>query len=320
MEESMDILGIGGVALDTIQVVDHLPIRDGFSTVLSTHRMLGGSGVNVLVQAQKLGAQTASISKVSNDDDSRRIIDCLVRDGIDVRGVISDTHGYPAPHCLIYVDGNGEKCLILDGGEGMPALNEEEARLELVDETSVLYLDLNPPELSLKAARQAKELGKKVVLNLQEDLQTVLAKGIDTTFIRRFLRYVDVFAPCQASIRPWSGSDDPQEQISFIRQFFAGTIVLTLADQGVAACDEDGRTVTLPAFDVAVKDTTGAGDAFIGAFMTQLLIGARPLRDSLLFSSACAAMTCQELGAQSSPDFTQASNFLSTHSLEVTHE
>lgn len=316
----MDILGIGGVALDTIQVVDHLPIRDGFCTVQSERRMLGGSGVNVLVQAQRLGAQTATISKVSSDADSDVIIESLVECGIDIRGVVRDGGGYPAPHCLIYVDNHGEKALVLDAVESLPGLAENEVRFDLVDETSVLYLDLNPPDLSLRAAQQAKRLGKKVVLNMQEDLETVFAKGIDRAYIDDFLHSVDVFAPCQANIRPLSGSDNPREQIAFIRTKFDGTILLTLADKGVVAVDDNNQYVSFRAFDIDVKDTTGAGDAFIGAFMTKSLIEGLALQESVRYSSACAAITCMGFGAQTSPNADQVRAFLSSHTLEVNND
>ncbi|MFT8988162.1 MAG: carbohydrate kinase family protein [Bifidobacterium psychraerophilum] len=311
----MDILGLGGSALDTIKVVDHLPIRDGFCTVLSTRRMLGGSGTNVLVQAQRLGARTATISKVAQDADSDLIISSLQELGVDTRGVIRQSGGYQAPHCLIYVDENGEKALVLDsdGGKSLPAVEEAEASLQLIDEASIVYLDLNPARLSLTAAIRAKEQGKLVVFNMQEDFATVLSKGVDRDFLIEFLNHVDVFAPCQEGIGPFSGSYQTDEQIDFIRGFFSGLIVLTKGGRGVTAVDELGSRYDIPAFSIAAKDTTGAGDSFIGALMTEHLLRDQPLESSLRFASACAALTCMEYGALSSPTREEAETFLSEH-------
>lgn len=308
----MDILGLGGSALDTIKVVDHLPIRDGFCTVHTTMRMLGGSGTNVLVQAQRLGAQTASISKIADDSDSDLIFNGLRDIGVDTRGVIRQSGGFQAPHCLIYVDEQGEKALVLDsdGGKGLPAISQSEASLDLIDETSILYVDLTPADLSLVAVKRAKALGKLVVFNMQEDFSTVLAKGIDRQFLIEFLQYVDVFAPCQEGIAPFAGSSDIDVQVAFIRQYFQGLIVLTRGSAGVSAVDELGQRCDIPAFDIEAKDTTGAGDSFIAAFMVEHLLRDQSLESSLLFASACAALTCMNYGALSSPMRSDVEQFL----------
>ncbi|MDN6233622.1 MAG: carbohydrate kinase family protein [Bifidobacterium crudilactis] len=314
----MDILGLGGSALDTIKVVDHLPIRDGFCSVRSTQRMLGGSGTNVLVQAQRLGARTASISKVADDADSELIVTSLKEIGVDTRGVVMQSGGYQAPHCLIYVDGDGEKALVLDsdGGKALPKMSAEEADLDLIDEASILYVDLTPADLSMTAVRRAKAAGKLVVFNMQEDFDTVLAKGIDREFLYEFLKYVDVFAPCQEGIGPFSGSYDIGRQIVFIRKYFQGSIVLTRGSAGVTAVDELDQRNDMPAFHVDVCDTTGAGDAFIGAFMTEYLLRDQALDTSLRFASACAALTCTAFGALTSPNRSVVENFL----LSAQHE
>jgi sugar/nucleoside kinase (ribokinase family) len=312
----MDILGLGGSALDTIKIVDHLPIRDGFCTVNTTMRMLGGSGTNVLVQAQRLGAQTASISKIADDEDSDLIFNALQRSGVDTRGVIRQTGGFQAPHCLIYVDEHGEKALVLDadGGRGLPPVSESEAQLGLIEEASILYLDLTPAVLSKTAAKQAKASGKLVVLNMQEDFSTVLAKGVDREFLIDFLQYVDVFAPCQEGIAPFAGSYDIDRQFTFIREYFQGLIVLTQGSAGASALDELGQRCDVPAFDIEAKDTTGAGDSFIAAFMVEHLLRDHALKQSLLYASACAALTCMEYGALSSPTSSQVERFL--HSIQ----
>lgn len=314
-EVGMDILGLGGSALDTIKVVDHLPVRDGFCSVLSTRRMLGGSGTNVLVQAQRLGARTASISKVADDADSDAIVDSLRRIGVDTRGVIRQQGGFVAPRCLIYVDGHGEKALVLDGDgrRALPPISMEEASFDLMNETSVLYLDLNPAELSLAAAKIAKDKGKTVVCNMQEDFETVLSKGIDREFLYELLDYVDVFAPCQEGIGPCAGSYEIDDEIEFVRRHFSGIIVLTQGSRGVCAVDASNRRFDVPAFDIDARDTTGAGDSFIGAFMTEHIIGDCPMRQSLVFASACAALTCMDYGALSSPTRGRVEEFLASH-------
>jgi len=71
---------------------------------------------------------------------------------------------------------------------------------------------------------------------------------------------------------------------------------MTLGAHGSLAL-EDGKFVYSPAFVVNCVDTTGAGDVFHGAFCYAVLEG-MPMRESLDFSNAMAALNCTALGAR----------------------
>ena len=72
--------------------------------------------------------------------------------------------------------------------------------------------------------------------------------------------------------------------------------VVTLGERGAVGGVGAARRAS-PAFDVEVKDTTGAGDVFHGAFVVAVLEGAGPER-ALRLANAAAAMNCRALGAQ----------------------
>jgi ribokinase len=104
--------------------------------------------------------------------------------------------------------------------------------------------------------------------------------------------------------------------------------VVTLGGDGCVALTADSL-VELDAYKVPVVDTTGAGDAFVGAFAVALSQGSS-FDDALMFASAAGAATCAHIGAQSpttsqealrllaeqpqEPRRTPASDFLSTTS------
>lgn len=313
----MDILGICSIALDTLSSVDHLPIRDSFCTVLDTKKAQGGSGTNVLVQAQRVGVQTGIITKVSMDADSDQIIANLKTEGIDSRGVYRQPGDYAAPHCLIYIDPAGEKALVLDQKSGLPALTKAEAQLDLIDETKVVYIDLCPAPLGLEVAKLAHEKGKQVVLNIQDNMTTVRSRGVQDTDLLAALPYLDVFAPCQEGIKGLSGETNVDAQIKFIRRYYQGLIILTLGAQGLIAVTADNQRHVLPAYAIKAVDSTGAGDSFIGAFMAAYCVQGRSLADALAFSTACAAYTCLDFGAQASPNTTQVMAFQQQNQLET---
>ena len=72
----------------------------------------------------------------------------------------------------------------------------------------------------------------------------------------------------------------------------------------------------LPAFEIQAVDTTGAGDAFHGAFAVCLLEG-KSWQETLLYSSAAAACCCLKFGARPGmPTRQEVLNFMENHSLK----
>lgn len=312
----MDILGVCSIALDTLSSVDHLPIKDSFCTVLKTQKAQGGSGTNVLVQSQRVGAQTGVVTKIAMDADSDQILRNLKQVGIDSRGVYRQAGQYAAPHCLIYIDPEGEKPLILDKLTELPPLNHAEADLSLIDETQVVYVDLCPAPLGLEVMKLAKQKGKQVVLNIQDNMDTVRARHVTDEEILDALQYLDVFAPCQEGIKGLSGETEVDQQIAFIRQYYQGLIILTLGARGLVAVDEQDQRYDIPAYQLDAVDTTGAGDAFIGSFMANYLVQKQPLEAALKFATSCAAYTCLDFGAQASPTTKQVQAFQNKYQLK----
>jgi sulfofructose kinase len=74
------------------------------------------------------------------------------------------------------------------------------------------------------------------------------------------------------------------------------SIVITLGKDGLIWKNAEGQG-RIPAFSVDVKDSTGAGDVFHGAFAGCLAMGKEWI-ETLTYSSAAAALCCTRLGAR----------------------
>jgi sulfofructose kinase len=74
------------------------------------------------------------------------------------------------------------------------------------------------------------------------------------------------------------------------------TVLFTFGEKGCAGVSGEGF-FTLPAFDVEVADTVGAGDVFHGAFLAGLL-EKRTVKDAALLASAVAAIKCTRIGGR----------------------
>jgi len=159
-----------------------------------------------------------------------------------------------------------------------------------------------PKEPAIYALKEAKEKGLHTVFNLQIGLPMMKQFGIEKEEILDAIRHVDIFAPCREAFFQLTGADNPVDGIKELRKYFDNIIVLTLGAEGsmVVSGEEVHR---IPAYKVAVKDTTGAGDAYIGAFMAAYFVKKLALKEAMKYSTVCAAMTCTEIGARSGPSF-----------------
>ena len=101
----------------------------------------------------------------------------------------------------------------------------------------------------------------------------------------------------------------PQQVVDRLSDHGAQIAVYTLGAHGAIARWRKG-TFHYPAFPFEVVDTTGAGDAFHGAF-TCGLMQHWPVDDILCFASAVAALNCRHLGGRSGlPNLSEVEDFL----------
>ena len=106
-----------------------------------------------------------------------------------------------------------------------------------------------------------------------------------------------------------AGGDDWRGACEVLREMGPSHVAVTRGARGVVATSDEG-SMDIPAFDVEVVDTTGAGDTFHGAFCFGLTQG-YGFEDNLVFSSAVAAMKCRKIGGRAGiPGLAEVQAFL----------
>jgi sugar/nucleoside kinase (ribokinase family) len=108
------------------------------------------------------------------------------------------------------------------------------------------------------------------------------------------LPYVDVFLPNDDEARMLTNEDDPVRQAQVFLDGGVGTVVVTQGAEGVVVRTRD-RTISAGAFDVAVVDPSGSGDAFDAGFIIGILEG-WDLDRTITFASAIGASACTQRG------------------------
>jgi ribokinase len=268
----------------------------------------GGKGANQAVAAARAGAAVKLVGAVGRDAFAAPALALVQAAGIDVSRVRAVAR--PTGVALIEVAASGENAIVVVAGA-----NAEVAAAETPDEwldasTVVVLQNEIPAAANAGLAARARGRGARIVYNA--------APARDTD--REMLGLASVLVVNATEMRALARSMGlPAEPVRFAEEWVrrgGGAAIVTLGGEGAVAA-EPGAAFRLRAPAVAVVDTTGAGDAFVGA-LAAALDGGLALGEALPRAAAAGALACTRHGAQPSlPDATQIAALAAELALDV---
>lgn len=298
---AVDVIGIGQSSLDHVCLVDGLPEFAGKARIAESLRMPGGQVATALLGCARLGLRCRFVGAVGDDEAGRAVLAPLLRAGIDVSDV-RIVPGVATQLAVILVDRESGERTVLWHRDPALAIGVAHVSRAAIGSARLLHLDGGDPEAGAWAAKAAREAGVPVLL----DADTA-APGMSELLAR-----VDFPVVSKGFAASFSGFDDPREALRALAAGGARMAVVTLGEQGALARVGE-RWLTSPAFPIAARDTTGAGDAFHAAFAWSVLEGFGPVR-TLRVANAAAALNCLALGAQGGlPTRGELEAFLARH-------
>lgn len=264
------VLVAGAINTDLVARVARAP--DAGETVTgSTFAIFGGGkGANQAIAVARSGAPTAMFGALGDDDFGRQRRADLDAEGIDTGSVESSTSAASGVALIVVEEETGQNRISYVPGATM-TLTPEQARTAVERVApGVVMTTLEPPPGTLAALLDAStEIGAIVVLNASPE-----AVGA-----RPFLDRISVLVVNETEAEDLLGyavsTTNGEEAALGLAALGPRTTVVTLGAAGAVVAHE-GRTTALPAPRVDVVDTTGAGDAFGGAFAAELARGADP--------------------------------------------
>jgi len=309
------IVVVGSAMIDLVAFADRLP--EPGETLVGTRFLqgFGGKGANQAAAAVLFGAALTMVAAVGDDPNGRAILANLEEQsvGVDDVAVASGTTGVAA----IWVDRAGMNRIIIIPGTN--ALVDPLAAAAAVRRIRpvVVVGQLEIPQAATGAAfAAAREVGATTILN------PAPGAPIDPAL----LAVTDWLVPNETEFVALGGRtlggtrDDEVAAIATLGEELDRGLVVTLGDRGAALRPRGGDIEWIAARPVAAIDTTGAGDAFVGAFAAGLGLGWSP--------SAAAALGCAagsdsvtRAGAQGSyPDRVSATALLAGVASTVTRD
>jgi ribokinase len=288
------ILVVGSANVDYTVALARLPkpgetVTGG--TLLVNH---GGKGANQALAARRLGAEVRLIACLGDDAAGGEIRDALAAEGVDVTGLASTSEAATGT-ALIVVDAEGRNQIaVAPGANRRLDVELVERRREDFEWADVLVCQLETPLPTVRwALQEAKRRGVTTILNPAPVPDT----SID------FWPFVDYLTPNSGEASRLSGvavndQRSAAEAARALRNHGVGAVVVTLGADGVLYVAE-GESRQVRGFEVAVLDTTAAGDTF-NAALAVILAERASLADGLRFANAAAALACTRRGAQPS--------------------
>lgn len=251
----------------------------------------GGKGSNQAVAAHRAGADVTIIAKVGDDPFGRACREFYEREGMDTSYVITDPV-VETGSALIMVDEitAQNQIVVVSGACGNYRMEDVEFCRTLIENCDYLLLqhEVNL-DVQWKVVDLAWKAGVKIVLN------PAPAKEVPEDVMRKLF----CVTPNETETLALTGLEvTDQESASRAAKVLLDrgvqNVVITMGDKGAFATD-GVREELLPRLDVEAVDTTGAGDAFNGGFITALSEGADLFR-ALRYGNATGALSVTGVG------------------------
>jgi sugar/nucleoside kinase (ribokinase family) len=276
-----------GVGLATVDLMCVAPRVEHRLVEVSVFSMQGGgSATNILAVLATLGVRGRYFGRVGDDEFGRFILRSLQQLHIDT-SMLAIEQGKVSPVSVIQIDELSHQRKILLSRGNVTTLSTRDLPDRLLDGARLLCIDGSQPALQAAVAEKARAKGITVLLNASQ-----LSGGMG-----ELLTLSDIVVASERFANELAPSDELANSLREITRLGPRTAVITMGEAGAVAL-EGTKLVQQDAIDVFVADTTGAGDAFCGAFAYAQLKG-WPLERALPFANATAGLACRSLGSRS---------------------
>ncbi|XP_031843805.1 ribokinase [Nomia melanderi] len=253
---------VGSCMIDFTCFSPRLP-KPGETLIGSKYEIkYGGKGANQCVTAAKLGASTAIVACLGSDTYAQEYLKIFKQENVNVSHIhIQENQHSGIAH--ITVADNGENSIVVVLGSNASLTSKYvDAAAEAIRDAAVLLCQLETP---LETTRHALKLHKGHGLSIINGAPAM--EHVDP----EILSLCDIFcvneteAEVMTGVQPL-GLSSVQEAIDKLLDYGCNTVILTLGEMGAAFASKENRTATMvPTTPVQPVDTTGAGDAFLGA-------------------------------------------------------
>jgi len=295
--KSISILGV--FVADLCFIGDRIPSKG--QTILGKKHLVGpgGKGSNQAIAAARLNGEVSFITKVGKDSHSEMAFNLYKEAGVKTHSIIQDEKLFTGvAGIMIDKDGNNAINVVSGAAEHLVA-EDIDNKIETIKNSKIFLTQMETPdEITIYALKKAKEHKCITILN------PAPARKIDEDNFK----LIDFFTPNETEAEFYlnknlkTDKDIKNAAKEFLKKGIKN-VIITLGEKGIYFANRD-ENFFLEAYKLkkAVIDTTGAGDAFNGAFAVGLA-NDLDIKDALIFANKVAGISTTRLGAAASMPF-----------------
>jgi sulfofructose kinase len=275
------IVSCGYLNVDVRVGLRDLPTEGARVQATFIERSSGGMAANVAVAIARLGVQSHLVSAVGSDPDGVRLVDELAAEGVDVTSIANDRR---TTWCIVLVSEDGDRALISED-DTLHGSDIACARDLALERGGWLTIDgYRWPAAAAVLSEPTRPMTFTDIDGCSRAQDLASAASVSDHVLGSRAHLAAVFG------------SDPRRAARDLVARHTTTVVLTEGRSGWWLCSPHG-VHSGAGLDVDVDDTTGAGDAFLGAYAAALWEGADPV-EAARFANAAAACSVSAGGAR----------------------
>ncbi|MBE6087503.1 MAG: carbohydrate kinase [Clostridium beijerinckii] len=303
---SKNIFCIGELLIDMV-CVDNKGLKDGEKF----EKKAGGAPANVAACISKLDGNAYFLGQVGDDYFGKHLIELLKDLNINTEMAVEKGSTTIA---LVGIDANGERNFdFLRGSDGEYSFNN--INLSKITDSDIIhfgsatgFLEGELKKTYFKLLEYAKSNNIYVsfdpnyrdALITEDKLEMFIEDSVE------FIRKSDFTKLSDEELFLLTKEKDVTAGVNKLHELGVKVVTITLGSKGTYL-SVDGQHKIIPSIEIKQVDSTGAGDAFVGAVLKQVSdiankqnISFEEWKDIILFANKVGAITCTNYGAISS--------------------
>ncbi len=270
----------------------------------------GGAPANVAVMASRLGIPTGFIGKIGKDMFGEYLKKTLKDNKVNTDGLIVDKEFATTLAFVRSNEDNEREFVFYRNNSADLNLNFKEIKLPLIDNCKLVHfgalLLTSEPSKSavINAVEYAKQNGKIISYdpNWREHLWK--SKSAAVQAMRSVLRYVDIIKVSELELQIITDSGNLIPAVAKLLKDGVKIVCITQGAKGCIIATKFGIE-RFPTYKVDTVSTLGAGDSFLGAFLSKIVKCNKPideiemdeLKEYAMYANACGALSSAKDGA-----------------------
>jgi len=301
------ILCIGEALIDMICTDKGKPLSEGENFL----KKPGGAPTNVAAAIAALGGNVELAAKVGIDPFGKHLIDVMHSFGVNTKWMLQDVNHFTT-FAFVSLMENGERDFYFNrGADGQ--LNRDEVDAINLDEFSIVHFGSATGFLPgpLQAAYQSllqKSLQQEIFISFDPNYRSLLFQNDKQSFIDQSWNFLDschFFKVSDDEAMMLTGRKTVNDAAADFLERTKSVFAITIGKEGTLL-GLNGKTEIIPSIKIKPVDTTGAGDAFVGALLYQLSdktlaeiksLSTEGWKKIISNSNKAGARTCEYLGA-----------------------